>query len=274
MTREPISSEKQKDILLQILEYIDEICVEHDIKYSLCGGTLIGAIRHKGFIPWDDDIDIMLERTQYEKLISVLKKDNQYYLLDKNTSGYRKAYAKLCDKRTYAKSYSKVPIEMGIFVDIFPVDNIPDSQEEEKKFKNKIAIKDNNAYYSRITTYNGASSLLKVFLKTIICFPLYVKSRINGNMYTQVSQLESYSQKYNNQKTKFCGCLTSSCLREKEKYPREIFNSYSKVLFEGKYFSSITEYDIYLKQLYNNYMALPPEGDRINHDFYKWYWKE
>ena len=99
-----IEIDEQKKIMVEILEYFDKVCRENNINYSLIGGSLIGAIRHKGIIPWDDDIDVILTRENYLKIISLLEKenDNRFKILTQNTcNDYSFPFPKLIDKRTY-----------------------------------------------------------------------------------------------------------------------------------------------------------------------------
>ena len=107
MKNKIIKTEEIHPLLLNMLSYIDKVCRENDIKYSLIGGTLLGAIRHNGFIPWDDDIDIILDYNNYKKLINILKnkKDDKYEVLIPGEShGYPLQFAKLIDKRNILKA--------------------------------------------------------------------------------------------------------------------------------------------------------------------------
>ncbi len=135
----PISSvEEFKQIQIDILLAINKFCNEHNIKYSLACGTLLGAIRHKGFIPWDDDIDIYLLREDYNKLITVFPSllDGKYSLnsLERNPL-WNRPYAKAFDTQTIEIEAvrNNVP-NMGIGIDVFPIDDVPDDDAEWKQF--------------------------------------------------------------------------------------------------------------------------------------------
>ena len=123
---------------LDILEKIIKICEENDIKYSLCGGSLLGAIRHKGFIPWDDDIDVCMKREDYSKFLTIAEKELSYpYFVQysKTEKMYTRGHAQIRNSETTAilkvetTSYGKNNYNKGIFVDIFPLDNVPDNRE-------------------------------------------------------------------------------------------------------------------------------------------------
>ena len=140
-----INLEKIKKSEIDILKYIEKICKENNIKYSLMDGSLLGAVRHNGFIPWDDDIDIMLLREDYDKLKRVILNDsnNSRYLYMSNDlyDDYLYPYAKLIDTETSAKETGiKAPKNYGIFVDIFPIDKIPIDSREKNRFLKKVKI--------------------------------------------------------------------------------------------------------------------------------------
>ena len=134
-----ITQTEQKEILLDMLKYVDEICKKNNIKYFLYGGTLIGAIRHKGFIPWDDDLDICVPYKDYRKLITLLKQDNKYNVHNPyDNEDYYYFFTKLTDKRTILieDNYNRIK-DMGVFLDIFPFYHLPDSIEEYNKLYKK-----------------------------------------------------------------------------------------------------------------------------------------
>ena len=133
-----LSMDEIKSVELEILKYIHNFCIENDIKYFLNYGTLIGAVRHKGFIPWDDDIDICMFRKDYEKFIDLFSKDDGIYKIlsletdDKYYNNFMKVInskTKIEDERNY-KTY-----DLGIFVDIFPIDSFDDLKLVEKTYK-------------------------------------------------------------------------------------------------------------------------------------------
>lgn len=129
-----------KTIELELLSYIHNFCVEHDIKYYIAWGTLLGAVRHQGFIPWDDDIDIVLFREDYDKLLSLSNQiSEKYYLASfENTEGYQYNFAKLEYKKSelieliYPKGRHG-----GVYIDIFPLDGVPSERKLQKRIVNK-----------------------------------------------------------------------------------------------------------------------------------------
>lgn len=266
-----ISLEEMKKIELDILIYIDKICKKNDIQYSIAGGTLLGAVRHKGFIPWDDDIDVFMTRANYIKFIDVLKKENnnKYLLLNANIQkDYYYAFSKIVNtKTTMIETDTKKIKDYGIYVDLFPIDNIPDDLEERRLFLKKV-----NKYKKMLDLtcsirYKNKSKL-NLFLRKIIYF--CSSSRLSNYF---AKKIDFLSQKYYNKKTQEQGTVVGG-YGEKEIMKKNIYNEYIKIKFENHYFQALKNYDFYLKKLYGNYMELPPKEKRISHHSYVVKWKE
>ena len=135
-----IPLEELKSRQLEILTRIDKFCTEHNIQYSLAFGTLLGAIRHKGYIPWDDDIDIMMLRSDYNRFISLFYDEQLRVLSIENESRYILPFAKVVDNNSILIEQSTMELPLGIYVDIFPVDNIPDDISLRNDFYRKKKI--------------------------------------------------------------------------------------------------------------------------------------
>ena len=146
-----MTTDEIKKVQLDILIYVDKICKDNNIKYSLAYGTLIGAIRHKGFIPWDDDIDIVLKRSEYERLLEVLYKDDnsKYMIFSMKDEGYFYPYAKVGDLDTIIREKNWPDIQnLGVNIDVFPVDYVPEGKEREYYDKTQMYI---NCLYNCLT---------------------------------------------------------------------------------------------------------------------------
>ncbi len=264
-----ISSQECKQIMLQILDVIDEICKEHGLKYYLSGGTLIGAIRHRGFIPWDDDIDLVLFREDFEKLRKILAEQTkypQYTLLDLNTEGFVYPFLKLTNNHTVAKQ-GDTKVQHGIWVDIFPLDAVPNNAVIRYLFLKKCQLYRDIAL-SAITDFTG----IKIFsIKGIakLCLGFIGKS-VGVKRIARMT--EKHMQKYNGMRNaNFVGCNYSPYIM-REFLPSEIVKPDTEVDFESKKYLSFKNWDIYLKRLFNDYMTLPPVEKRKTHNVVAW-WK-
>lgn len=251
-------------VILDMAKMIIDICEKNGIQYFMDGGTHLGAVRHKGFIPWDDDLDIAMKRDQFEKFIEVCGKelDEKKYFLQTEWSemNYCFAFAKVRLLGTHIiEDFSKnANVNHGIFVDIFPYDNIPDS-----KIKRKLFFLKNHILKNMIWTkcgYGTSEQTNKVKYKIFklmgsICSIEYLKR-----------QRDKLLVKYNDVDT-MC-CTTGD-------YPKSIlkntwFEHAKKYSFETEEFYGFEDADAFLRMSYgDDYMTLPPEKDRVQHSTYK-----
>lgn len=271
-----LSDKEIKKISLDTLKLITDRCKELNLKYVLMWGTLIGAVRHKGFIPWDDDIDIAMPRNDYEKLIQNMIKDstNVYSLVSiYNKEDYYYLVSRVVNNKTIIKlnkKSNKNQMDHGVFVDIYPIDKCGSNFCEAVKFFNK---------QMRLETFRTmalAQSFIRPrnsMLKGVIKYPLYLFSKVKGYKYFQ-NKLEFNVKSNNNNKISnyyCCWCGTGGMDAEKLIFDRDIFKEVIECKFENYIFTIPKEYDYILKQVYGDYMKLPPENKRIGHHDYKAY---
>lgn len=247
---------------LEILKYINNVCKENDIKYSLCAGTALGAIRHKGFIPWDDDIDIMMTRENYDKFIQIMDstQNANYKCLHfgKDFPNYFYRFAKVVDLHTYVEE-ENFPRhkDMGLFVDIFPVDAIPEEMAVERTKK-----------YAQmgVLHYIAASKKFvksdKGLFRSILKFFIWSFYKIVGWKHL-VKKSEKFLREYKIADCKYAGVYDE--YEDREIMPKEIFDNLIEIDFEDTKFSLIENYDYYLTKLYGDYMTPPPEDKRQQH---------
>lgn len=264
-----------RKVQLDMLAYLDNFARKHNIEYSLGGGSLLGAIRHKGFIPWDDDIDIMLERSQYEKLISSLANDDNpdYNLLHYSTEKDLLPFAKFYSTKTIMQSKTdKMHPWTGLFIDIFPMDQTPESTDERAKFFKEVHSSTENLISTSFPEYASGSNALFAFARLFLRFPRFLKYR--GKTKEVAIATDKLMQKYNGSDAPYVGFIDSR-YRLKEYFPKELFDEFEDVEFEHLITRKIKNHHAYLSHLYgSSYMELPPENKRQNHDYYTWYWKE
>lgn len=257
-------------VQLEIAKEVKRICLLNDIDYFLDSGTLLGAVRHKGFIPWDDDIDIGMKRLDYEKFISIagneIKKD---FLLQtwQSDDNYALPFAKVRKNNTVfiERGAEKSKAHNGIYIDIFPYDSYPISDIARLKQGTLLyIIKRMLLAKCKYTPWAGDSKEKRI-IKTIVYFFLQIISIV----YTKkslISKYNSVAQKYNNDKNKSHLMYEQAGAARYGEWvvPESCFNDFIELKFEDTFFQCPKEYDIYLESVYSNYMELPPEEERIN----------
>lgn len=245
-----------KERQLAILDYVAGVCRKHGIKWFIAYGTLIGAIRHHGYIPWDDDVDIAMKRKDYNHFLAVLKQEPHPYfkVLDMDTSPrYFNEFAKIHDIRTRLKHKSiRKSYPQGIFIDVFPIDcyNV-------RRVTRIMRLLDRVRYYSIIDSETQKrQDGPHPGLKRVLWYVLHIlPPRFWARIILFVRRI------FMRENGLYEGNLVS-CLGEKERFPAGIFNDMMNVPFEGRMLPAPKAYDRILRQLYGDYMILPPEEER------------
>lgn len=264
---ERITETESKNIMLEILQNIDSFCRNNDIKYFLAYGTLIGAVRHKGYIPWDDDIDIQMLRQDYNKFISMYS-DSRYILITpENENNYYLPFAKVYDNQTLLVENISHSKEIGVYIDIFPIDDCGSTHEESVNFSKKsnlfrkmLAVKNLQFSSSRAIYKNCILVIAKMLLLFIPRRAIIdrLQKKISCNLTKDIS---------------FVGELSQYVYDKRSIWRKEVFRSVIYVEFEGYSFCVPVGYDEYLKTTYGDYMQMPPEEKRISHHSFDAWWK-
>lgn len=256
-------------IQFQMLIEFDRVCRKNNIHYSIDGGTLLGAVRHKGFIPWDDDIDIAMLREDYEKLKTVVNEFDPEicFFQDHETDpAYRWGYGKLRRTGTVfiRAGQEHINCKTGVFIDIFPLDDVPKSLAGQMML-DFFCFCLRKILWSEVGKYNetnrckrfGYFLLSKISPKVVFSLSGMIekKSRNNSENRVRILLLPSNGKYYD----------VTNPIRERYSMPKEWYRHYVEYEFEGVRFWGIKEYDAYLKYVYGDYMSLPPETDRIAH---------
>lgn len=256
-------AQKLHSLELDMALEVKRICELKNISYFLIAGSLLGAVRHKGFIPWDDDIDIGMLRSDYERFLDACKTelDSEKYFIQtmQNDDGYGHSFGKLRLKGTvFLESMTESASEHHeIFLDIFPFDNVPEGKLARKIHGKSIYIK-KHLLWSKMgydTKPTGKSQKL-----------LYGASGILSKLFTKKGlkkSLEKSLKKYNSKQTS-CVVTNGSYRYEKETLKREWTQDLVEHKFENTTFMGAKDYDGYLTHLYGDYMQLPPEDKRYD----------
>lgn len=252
-----LNIEEIKKREIDIISEIDKFCRNNNIRYSIIGGTLIGAVRHQGFIPWDDDIDIAMTRENYEKF-NKLYKSNKYKILTyQSTPNYYYSYIKVVDKNTviFEKNLKNFE-DNGIFIDIFPIDKVQENLKEIKRI-NIIGKIRNIAVTNKETIKN------KKILQKIL-YPILK----NINVQKLCKYMDKIAQKNEKQNLMMCGTIVAGSSNEKNIVPIELFEDYVDLKFENLNLMAVKNYDKFLRIIFGEYMKLPPKEQQIsNHSF-------
>jgi lipopolysaccharide cholinephosphotransferase len=262
-----IQIEELRELQMQILDYVDVFCRKHDIKYTISGGTLLGAVRHGGYIPWDDDMDIQMLRNDYNKftiLWNKNKSEHPYELLNIE-SGKNMGYP-------FGKVHNPKTITVidglertGVYIDVFPIDEVLDEEDfRTRHIKVLNYYKQRALVFLKMKKKNGILSWKQRLLLLIHPEPTKTFNEIADEI-NSIAKL--YSDKP--QKWVFEMVAGTQC---KLPIPRNVFEHFSDIKFEKRVYMSVEDYDQYLTLTFGDYMKPPAKKDRHVHLFHA-YWK-
>ena len=244
---------EHQEAMLRLLDEVDRICRKYNIKYMLFAGTLLGAVRHQGFIPWDDDLDVVMLRTEYEKFLAAAKDkidDNVFFLQPEFSSHWPMQFSKLRLQGTAAieKYHPKDKlVHQGIYIDVFPCDNLSNNKlvQRAQFIASKIVIA--KCLYRR--GYETDSLIKKLIIQ--LCRPLPLKP------FLSLTRLDGHNQ------TQKVHCFLGAAHRyEKSTFKREWLTATIDAPFEGSTYPISVYYDQLLTQLYGDYMTPLSEEQR------------
>lgn len=260
----PHEFEKVRKVQVEILIEFDRICQKNNIHYNLYFGTMLGAVRHQGFIPWDDDIDVAMTRENYNKFLSVYSKDleNDYFVQTyESDPNFFRPFARVRKNDTIYKQrhYQNLNIHHGVFIDVFPLDSVYENQAKEYlRYRYLHRLRRLNVI--KHFGVDKDANLVKKKMQQLID---RVLPGLKFNQY-----ITKVMTKRNRKNLDYLNHLTDGTESFKYKLnlvKKEDFLDSTLVNFEGNKFPIPVKYDKYLTRIYGDYMKLPPKENRIPH---------
>lgn len=262
-----LTLQELKDIEFDILKKFDAFCKENNIRYFLAYGTLLGAIRYKKFIPWDDDVDLLIPREDYNRMISLFRDDERYRLFafEKDPS-YLYPFAKLCDMTTRKDEFGyDNGVELGVDIDLFPLDawddDLEKAKQEVKRIK-RLMLCLNLTKVNKVESGSAAKRIAKSMLM--------VWCKMFGGKHF-IREIQKETCKAEQKGNSYVGAKSWCVYGERGIIPAEAFANAVDIEFEGRMFPAPIGYDTYLTCLYGDYLPEPPKEKQKTHHTFKAY---
>ncbi len=262
-----IGLEELKVLQLDVLQAVHDFCTQNGITYSLACGTALGAVRHKGYIPWDDDIDIYLLRDDYNRLMEIYPNEGRYRLISMEVDGeWDRPYARAYDSETVLEEKRHDKKIIGIGIDVYPIDTVPEDELEWKQFDKRRRLLQ-NILSLKLMMFDGDRNFSKNLFLAFSKLVLLPFSRMRIAKY-----IDKYIKQFNEKGGNWV-FESAQGMIQKNRFRRYIFEDTIPVPFEDRQFMLFENYDEYLKNGYGDYMKLPPKEKQVAHHAFKAYWK-
>lgn len=245
--------------LIYILEGIDKVCKEHNLTYFLWAGSMLGAVRHKGFIPWDDDMDIAMPRKDYEILLahsSEWMPEPFEVIGPHNRPDYPYTFAKVVDSSTTVIERPDFPHPEGIYVDIFPLDGMTSNVNEQKSYMKKYKFWRHMLFFRGRDPFKHGKGPRSWF--PLLLHKIFSLDGLQKKLYKLMTKYDFDSNTF----------IIDHDVYFKGIIPKTFIEETMEVEFEGRIFMSIKNYDAYLSHSYGDYMTPPPKDKQVQHNFY------
>ena len=265
-----------QSVSLELLKDVHAFCQENHINYTLYGGTMIGAVRHGGFIPWDDDVDVAMPRPDYERFVSTYLSKHGYKLFASGSPECYLAFSRLCEMERTLVTEDRLPWcsqQTGVWIDIFPLDGAPDDLNKATSSIKKMRRKWIHCCYARSakSSFTAAHTLFK---KIKLAYKKLFWNNRFRNILLLKNQYKADCQKIEWGTTKhFCN-YSFITFGLREYIPMEDYQSTLEMEFEGANMRVCNGYDHLMRHKYGDYMKLPPTEEQLpRHDLCHYYWK-
>lgn len=252
-----------KELQMEIADFVDNICKDNDIKYSLGCGTLLGAVRHGGYIPWDDDLDIMLPRSDYNKLTQVW--DNRTYPFIFHCVGYGNnqgfPYGKISNPKTILDDNGNKTL--GVNIDVFPIDEVIDINDYRKRHQEVMDCYLEMSYVNR-SLRGSINRIIRNLFRRIQHYPNTPK-RLAKRIDEIALSMNGYGGNF------MFEMVAGRCY--KGPFNKNSFEKTVAIKFENRIYQALEGYDDYLKSMFGDYMQLPPLEEQVSHHIFNAWWK-
>ena len=255
-----ISLKEHQAIMLRLLCEFHEYCERNNLRYYLTGGTLLGAVRHQGFIPWDDDVDVVMPRPDYERFIQNRQLSDKTLVVScvhQHNYYHPYPYCNVIDAETIMVEH--LPVNHGVYIDVFPLDGVPEDKKEYKRLISSLLR--NQSLFSNIINKRAGFGSLKKIAKTVLG-----STGIFINEIKLGRHIDKTASKYRYEECDRVAHLVL-LLKKPERFvsPKAEYNDYVMLCFEGQEFRCPAQYDNILRRSFGDYMQLPPENERLGH---------
>jgi lipopolysaccharide cholinephosphotransferase len=261
-----IQPKELKEICVKVLDKFDQICKENNFRYSIYYGTLIGAVRHQGFIPWDDDVDVIMPREDYEKLMAMQYDDGNYEIKNYSyTKDYFYPFAKMIDKNTLLIEKHRCEKNMGVYIDIFPCDYVDNygngfDKDISKALKGRMFIN----HLGGSTDREQSKNIFHYYLK-IIAHKIMNPFKIN--------LIKKFDTQFIKDNGDYGINFVNNFDGESQLIKTKYWDSLIPMKFENIEVMGFADYDAILSKKYGDYMQIPPESAQISHHGFVAYYK-